>query len=70
MLSFARQRGIGVIEVRPQGVAILERAPLHLPQLDLAENIRRQFTDSHTLLRQFYYNLPTHYLACAACFQI
>lgn len=70
MVSFARQRGIGIIAVRAQDVEVLERPPMHLPQFDLAESIRRQFAASNTLLRQFYYNFPTHYLGCAVCLKL
>lgn len=70
LVSFARQHGIGVIAVQSQGVEVLELPPLHLPQLELAESIHKQFSASNTLLRQFYYNFPTHYLACAACLKI
>ena len=70
MVSFAKQRGIGIIVVRAQGVEMLEQPPVHLPQFDLAESIRKQFAASNTLLRQFYYNFPTHYLACAVCLKI
>lgn len=70
MRSFARQRGIGMIEVRPQGTAVLETPPLHLPKFALAESIRKQFVASSSLRRQFYYNLPTHYLACAVCLAV
>ena len=70
MVSFARQRGIGVIVVHSQSTEVLERPPLHLPQLDLAESIHRQFSASNTLLSQFYYNFPTHYLSCAVCLKI
>ncbi len=65
MISFARQRGIGMIAVHHQGTAVVAPPPIHLPRFELAESIRKQFTASNTLLRQFYYNLPTHYLACA-----
>lgn len=70
MRAFARQRGVGIIVARPAGAELLEAPPLHLPQLRLAEHIRSQFAASSTLLRQFYYNLPTHYLACAACLAV
>ncbi len=70
MMSFARQRGIGIITVGSQGAEVLERPPVHLPQLYLAESVRRQFSASNTLLRQFYYNFPTHYLGCAVCLRI
>lgn len=70
IIFFARQRGIGMIAVRPQETVVLELPPLHLPQLELAESIRKQFTASNSLLRQFYYNLPTHYLTCAVCLAV
>lgn len=70
MVSFARQHGIGMIAVRPHVTAIIEPPPRHLPQFALAESIRKQFTTSNSLRRQFYYNFPTHYLACAVCLAV
>jgi hypothetical protein len=68
--SFARQRGIGVIAVQPQGPTVIERPPVHLPLLHFAESVRTQFAASGSLLRQFYFNIPTHYLSCAACLRV
>lgn len=70
IVAFARQRGLGVLAVRPEQTAMLEQPPLHLPRLDRGTSILKQFSASNTLLRQFYYNLPTHYLACAACLRL
>lgn len=68
--SFARQRGIGIIGVHPQGVDLIEQPPLHLPKLQFAKSILKQFSISNTLIRQFVYNMPTHYLSCASCLRV
>jgi hypothetical protein len=70
MVSFARQRGIGIIVVRSQGTEVLEQPPLHLPKLDFAESIHRQFSASDTRFSQFLFSFPTHYLSCAVCLNI
>lgn len=65
MRLFARQRGLGIIAVQPSRVDLIEAPILHLPRFEYAEAVRRQFSAGTTLRTQFYYNLPTHYLACA-----
>lgn len=70
IVSFVRQRGIGIIAVSAEGVEVLERPLVHLPQFKLAESIRRQFAATENLTRQFSYNFPTHYLACAVCMRL
>lgn len=67
LVGFARQRGLGIIAVRPQQTVVLETPPVHLPRLTLAASIQRQFSAGATLTTQFGYNFPTHYLACAVC---
>ncbi|PDV99275.1 hypothetical protein [Candidatus Chloroploca asiatica] len=67
LLTFARQRGVGILALPTATRQLLEPPVLHLPLLKHAEHIRRQFSTGSALRTQFSYNLPTHYLACAAC---
>ncbi|PDW00056.1 hypothetical protein [Candidatus Viridilinea mediisalina] len=65
--AFARQRGIGILAVLPHGVDLIDPPPLSLPKFVLAKSILSQFSATNTLLSQFSFNLPTHYLGCAIC---
>lgn len=67
MMLFARQRGLGILAIQPARAELLAPPVPHLPHFEHAEHIRRQFSAGTTLTTQFYYNLPTHYLACAIC---
>jgi hypothetical protein len=62
LVDLARQRGVGVLAVTDGRVEVIDLPPRHMPQLRHAEGVRRQFTASSTLNRQFTFNLPTHYL--------
>lgn len=64
-VGLARQHQVGVLAVYSDHVEVLDLPPLHLPQLRHAESIRKQFITADTLTRQFYFNLPTHYLCFA-----
>ncbi len=65
LVNLARQRDIGVLAIYSDRVEIIDLPPTHLPQLRHAESVRKQFVTTDTLSRQFYFNLPTHYLCFA-----
>lgn len=65
LITLARQRAVGILAVYRDRVELIDLPPKHLPQLLHAEHIRKQFTAAENLQRQFYFNLPTHYLCFA-----
>lgn len=65
LVNLARQRDIGVLAVYDDRINVIDLPPAHLPQLRHAESVRKQFVTTDTLNRQFYFNLPTHYLCFA-----
>jgi hypothetical protein len=66
LVQLARLRNVGVLAIYAHKPAeIIDLPPPHLPQLRYAESVRKQFVTTDTLSRQFYFNLPTHYLCFA-----
>jgi hypothetical protein len=70
LLSLARQRDIGVLAVFPDRVEPIDLPPPHLPQLHLADQVRKQFATSDVFKQGYSFNLPTHYLCFAPVLQL
>jgi hypothetical protein len=65
LIAMARRNNLGVLAVHPDTVDVVTVPTAHLPLLQHAESVRKQFSTVTSLQRTFTFNLPTHYLCFA-----
>jgi hypothetical protein len=65
LITSARQQQVGLLDVRPDTVTLLELPDVHMPFRAQAQSIQKQFRTTETVTGSFVFNLPTHYLSAA-----